>query len=523
MRSEREPKIATEEFEVTAPRTQRTARVKPSDRETRLLPRVATGVTWTIGSLGGLRIVGIAQTLILARLLNPADFGLYAMVSIATGTANMLTGFGIGEGVIQSRLDVRDTLDSAFCLNLLRGALLYGLVFFVAPWVERLFLTPGLATLIRVAGLSLLLRSANNVGPILFTKELDYRRAVIYSQCLPLATMISSVALAVWYRNVWALVLSQVAAAVVMLPISYWAHPFRPRLRLESRATHHLIRYGSNLFGASPLFYLSNHVDEVFVGRWFGTRSLGMYQLAYNTSALPATYLSEVVMGVLFPVFARIQATPETLRDAYVKTLRHIANLTLPLSAFLFLFAPEFIRVAYGAKWEAAAPLLMAFTLYGALRSVATISMQVFKATGQTRTILHLAALNLGVVAWVVLVGAPGGPFWIAALLSVMSAPAALYGFDLIGRLMSLSIPTVLRACRPAALATGVALAVTLSLRGSLDTISPAVLRMLAGGLVFGVPYLIVLVTLDRNWVGEIRSLLAALELPARLRGQNPS
>lgn len=472
--------------------------------------RVASGLAWTAGAFAGVRFLGIAQTVVLARLLSPSDFGMYAMISLATGTLNLLTSMGIGEAVIQSRHEVRATLDSAFCLNLVRGVVLYVAIFLVAPWIEQFFVTPGLATLLRIAGLTLLLGAANNVGPILFSKELDYRRASLYAQSPLLVSTLVSIGLAIWLRNVWALVLSQLAAAMVMLPLSYWIHPFRPRFRLDREASRHLIRYGANIFGSSPLFYVSNHIDELVVGRRFGSRTLGAYQLAYNTSALPAMYLSELVMSVLFPVLARLQLAPAMLREAYLKTLRHLANVSLPLSALLFAFAPEFIRVVYGTKWETAAPLLMAFSVYGTLRSLMTISLQVFKATGHTRLILQLAALNLGTVVWVVLIGAPYGPIWIAALLSAVSVPAAAYGFDLTGRILQLPLKTIARACVPAMVSTAIALVLVLAARSRLAGVSNSALRAGAGSCIFGVVYLPLLLLLDRAWVTEILAFVRA-------------
>ena len=472
--------------------------------------RVASGLAWTAGTFAGIRLLGMAQTVILARLLSPSDFGTYAMVSIATGTLHLLTGIGVGEAVIQSRVEIRATLDSAFCLNLVRGIVLYAAIFLSAPWIEQFFATPSLATLLRIAGLAFLLGAANNVGPILFSKELDYRRASLYGQCPLLITTLVSIGLAIWMRSVWALVLSQLAAALIMLPLSYWVHPFRPRLRLDREASRHLIRYGAYIFGSSPLFYLSNHIDELVVGRRFGSRMLGAYQLAYNTSALPAMYLSELVMSVLFPVLARLQLAPAVLREAYLKTLRHLANLSVPLSALLFAFAPELIRVVYGTKWETAAPLLMAFSVYGTLRSLMTISLQVFKATGQTRWILQLAALNLGAVGWVVWIGAPYGPIWIAALLSAVSVPAAVYGFDLTGRILQLPLKAMARACMPAMLSTAVALGSVLVARGWLAGIPNPALRVGMGSLVFAAVYVPLLLLLDRAWVPEVLALLRA-------------
>ncbi|MGH7896504.1 MAG: lipopolysaccharide biosynthesis protein [Candidatus Binatia bacterium] len=480
--------------------------------------RVAVGIAWLGGSFGGLRLIGLVQTVIMARLLSPADFGTYAMVNVVLGTLGVLTGFGIREGVIQSPHDDRATLDTAFCLILIRGFLLYTLVYFSAPLVEDFFATPDVAVLLRVGGLSILLGAACNVGPMLFAKKLDYRSAALYGQFPQLVAMIAGIGFAIWLRSVWALVLSQLTASALLLPLSYWVHDFRPRLRIHRAAGRHLLRYGGYILGSAPFFYLSTHIDEIVVGRRFGSHSLGAYQLAYNVSALPATYFGDLVLGVLFPIFAQLQSTPKALGQAYVKTLRHLASLSLPLSAFLFVFASEIIHVVYGSKWAAAIPLLMAFSIYGALRSVMSISLQIFKATGQTRVVFQLAVLNLAAVGLVVLVGAPYGPFWIAVLLSAASIPAAVYGLRLTAAVLDLSLVVILRACVPSALATGAVLLVALGARPLLDEWPQAFVRLVAGATVFAAGYTPLLLLLDRRWLIELVELVRAARLSTASR-----
>jgi O-antigen/teichoic acid export membrane protein len=477
------------------------------DRE--LGGRVLDGLAWTLGSSGMLRFLSLAHTAILARLLSPADFGTYGMVMLATGTLSTFTSMGVPDAVVQSRHDVRATLDSAFCINLIRGMLLYVLIYAAAPWIEMFFATQGISSFVRVAGVAVLLGAANNVGPILFLKELDYRRSTLYSTLPSVVAMAGAVILAFWTRSPWALVLSQLAAAAVMLPLSYWAHSYRPRLRLDPHATRHLLRYGSYIISSAPLFYLSSRIDNAVVGRQFGPSALGVYQLAYNAAALPATSFTELVMRVFFPLFARLQEDPRALRETYLKALRHVANVAIPMSGFLFVFADDFIRLVYGPKWASAVPLLMAFSIYGVLRSVAGVTAEVFKATGQTQAIFVLAILNLVIVGWVLLIAAPHGPVWIAWLLSAVSIPTAVFGFDLAGRLIGVDLREVFRRCLPAGVATASAMLVVGAGGGWIADLPGSFLRLAGGGSGFSLTYLAVLVVLDPGWLGELRSLVA--------------
>ena len=147
--------------------------------------------------------------------------------------------------------------------------------------------------------------------------------------------MLSALGFAYWLRNPWALVLSQVTGALFQLPFSYWAHSYRPRLRIDPEALRHLLAYGRYVLGSAPLFYLSAHLDEIAIGRRYGSRSMGAYQLSYNTAALPATYGAELVSGVLFPVFAALSVyyawgvipSNGCRPDIYLRLLAHLGLL----------------------------------------------------------------------------------------------------------------------------------------------------------------------------------------------------
>jgi O-antigen/teichoic acid export membrane protein len=478
--------------------------------DTPLRELFVTGLGWTAGSLGGLRLIAFAQTVVLARLLSPADFGAFAMASLSVSIGGVLSSIGIPQAVVQSRLDDRATLDTAFCLNLARGLVLYALLFFTAPLIERFYGTPGVGVWTRVLALTVLLDSAGNVGMILYQKQLDYRRAALFGQLPILVSALSAVVFAIWIRNTWALVLSAVTASLVQLPFSYWAHSYRPRLRIDRAALRYLFEYGRFVLGSGPFFYLSAHVDEIAIGRRFGSYSMGSYQLSYNTAALPATYLGEVVSGVLFPVFARLQSAPTVLREAYLKSVRHLANICLPASAFLLLFAGEYVRLIYGSRWDSAIPILQAFFVYGAIRPVASVTVQIFRATGNTRAVFRLAVLNFITVSCAVVVGLSYGPIWIAFLISTLSLPVVFYSFELVAPVLHLRTSAVLRACAPAIAASAIAIAVTAFARTSIDAIGLRPIRLAAGLAVLGGVYVPSLLLVDRRSVKEIRDLLRA-------------
>src|SRR5205814_9890282 len=148
------------------------------------------------------------------------------------------------------------------------------------------------------------------------------------------------------------------------------------------------------------------------------------------------------------------------------------------------------------------------FFVYGAIRPVASVTMQVFRATGRTQPVFRIAVLNLAAVSFAVFVGLSYGPTWVAALISSLSVPVILYGFTLVAAALELRTALIVRACAPAVVACAVAMAVTLVARSSLDTIGLLPLRLGAGLAVLGTVYVPALLFVDRRSVDEIRALL---------------
>jgi len=208
--------------------------------------------------------------------------------------------------------------------------------------------------------------------------------------------------LAWWGYGVWALVAANVAQVTLRTIGMYVAtmHPIRPSLNL--RASRDLLSYGFGHSLAQVGALLSQQGDNLVVGRWLGPAALGIYGRAYNLMVMPASVFGRIVNRVLFPVMAQVQDEPERLAGAYERVLAVVALMSLPVGAFLWVVAPEFIPVLLGPGWTAVVLPFRLFTISLLFRMSSKISDACTKAAGA----VYSRALVQGAYALLVLVGA---------------------------------------------------------------------------------------------------------------------
>ncbi|MFQ5875961.1 MAG: lipopolysaccharide biosynthesis protein, partial [Dehalococcoidia bacterium] len=340
--------------------------------------RAARGGFWVILSYGGSRLLGLIRTIILARLLVPADLGLVGMAEVATGFLALLTEVGMTQALIHMQ-DVDDSvLDTAWIISMLRGLLLGGITFLSADLVASFFATPELKPIIWVMASVFAINGLNSIGLILLKRDLDFRKMAYYQLGANLVSLTVVTAAAYYLRNAWAVVLGTLAQAVCILVASYLLHPYRPHLRWRVDTARELLNYGKYILGGGIAFYLLTQGDDALVGKVLGPEALGLYGLAYTVSNMPSTAITRMIGQVAFPVYAQLQNDVQALRTAYLRILRITGMIVIPFSGGLFALAPELVRVLYGEKWMPMVPSFMALCLYGLERAVDSSSISVF-------------------------------------------------------------------------------------------------------------------------------------------------
>lgn len=353
-----------------------------------------------------LRIVNrgfsLIRLIILARILSPNDFGLMGIALLTMSTLETFSQTGFQTALIQKKEDIKSYLNSAWTVLILRGFILFIIMYFIAPYAAIFFNSPEAKTIIRVIGFSVLFGAFTNIGVIYFRKELEFNKEFIYQFAGTLADFIVAISAVLILKNVWALVLGLLAGSIVRCFISYLIHPYRPRLNFNLEKIKKLFSFGKWILGSSILGFLITQGDDIFVGKILGTTALGFYQLAYRISNMPATEITHVISQVTFPAYSKLQDNIPKLREAYLKVLQLTTFLSFPMAGLIFVLAPDFTKIFLGEKWMPMVPAMQVLTLWGLIRSIGATTGPIFQGVGKPKIATKLQFARLIILAVII-------------------------------------------------------------------------------------------------------------------------
>jgi len=302
---------------------------------------------------------------------------------IKTATLDTFSQTGFQQALVQKKEDIKSYLDSAWTVLILRGFILFAILFFIAPYAAIFFDAPEAKSIIQVIGFAVLLQAFTNIGVIYFQKELEFNKQFIYQLSGTLADFIVAISAVLILKNVWALVLGLLAGSFARFVVSYLIHPYRPHLSFDLGRAKELFGFGKWVLGSSILVFLITQGDDIFVGKLLGVAALGFYQMAYRISNMPATEITHVISQVTFPAYSKLQDNIPKLREAYLKVLQVTAFLSFPVAGLIFVLAPDFTRIFLGEKWMPMVPAMMVLVLWGLIRSIGATKGPIYQAVGK--------------------------------------------------------------------------------------------------------------------------------------------
>ena len=348
-----------------------------------LSSKVAKGGFWILILRMSDNAIGLLKLLIIARLLAPNDFGLLGIAFLIIATLDTFSQTGLDTALIQMKDDIKVYLNTVWSISIIRGIILYGILFISAPYVAIFFKSPDATAIIRVVGITIVLRNFTNIGTIYFQKEMEFSKHFICRFSSTLVNFSVTVFAAFTLKSVWALVFGQLADCITGVVASYLLHHYRPRFNLNLDKAKKLFGFGKWVFGSSILIFLFTQGDDFFVGGLLGATALGFYQMAYRISSMPTTEISHIISKVTFPAYSKIQDDLSRLRDAYLRILKLTAFLSFPIVGLIISLAPDLTMVILGEKWMPMVPAMQVLVLYGLIESVAATAGPIFYSVGK--------------------------------------------------------------------------------------------------------------------------------------------
>jgi O-antigen/teichoic acid export membrane protein len=366
-----------------------------------LMARAAHGFAWVFAWRMATRFMGLGSTLILVRLLAPAEFGLVAIALSFIGSIDQFSQIGVEEALVRMPSPDRRTYDTAFTMIVLRCALIAVLTVAAALPVAWFFEDPRLGPIMfAIAGVTLV-AGFENVGVQDFRREMRFDREFALQAVPRLAGIIATICVALLWRDYWALIIGTGVTRVLRVAMSYVMHPLRPRFSLA--AWRDLIGFSLWTWAICVARVLRDQPSTFLIGRVLGPAGVGMLSVAAEIALLPSTEIVLPMGRSMFSAFALARRTGEDVEAIFRRLAGMTAVVTLPASVGLALVAEPLVRLMLGPTWVEAAPLLQVVALGGAFAVLGQACHAQFDAFGLLRqdfsVILFGAVARTGLVA----------------------------------------------------------------------------------------------------------------------------
>jgi teichuronic acid exporter len=298
--------------------------------------------------------ISFVITILLARLLMPAQYGLIAMLLVFIEIARTFMDSGFANALIQRKQATDTDACSVFYFNILMGLLGAGLLCAISPLVAGFYHQPILAPLLCVLSVTLVIESFGAIQGVLLTKRIDFKTQVKVNLAAIVPSGALGIAMAINGFGVWSLVAQFMGRSLLGTVFLWLLSPWRPRLIFRLGALREMFGFGSRLFASSLVDTTFENIYPIVIGRMFSAAELGLYSGARKMERLAGFNFVHVVMRVMFPVFSTIQDDPVRLKRSLRKTVGLLALVHLPLMVGLVVTAKPLVYVLLTEKWAPA-------------------------------------------------------------------------------------------------------------------------------------------------------------------------
>lgn len=359
---------------------------------------IAGLAVWDFGgrlvSFGVLFVVSV----LLTRLLTPAEFGAFAVVLAIIAFSSIFIDLGFRSAIVQRQDTSQEQLSTVFFLNVLIGLLLFFGLYLVAGRIEQFYAIAGLADYIQAASVIFFVNSLSLVPSGLLQKELKLKALSVITTVAAAISGSVAITLALYGYGVWALVAQQLILSAVASTGVFIASGWRPSFLFSPRSIIPLWNYGIRLFLAGISDIIFTRLDVFIIGKLFPIQTLGFYNRAQSLDNLIKNFGSSTTTSVAFPVIARMADQLDNVRSFYIRCLNIISFLSFLLIGVLFLTCFDIVIILFTETWTNVGYYFRIMALTAFVYPVSALMVNLIAARGNSRAFLKLEILKKAVL-----------------------------------------------------------------------------------------------------------------------------
>ena len=383
--------------------------------------RVIRGAAVIVGGRFVIRLIGLLNTLLVARLLTPDDFGLVAIGVVTMQILENVSDLSIGQTVIKFRDASSRMLQTLFTFSILKGAAVFVLMAAAAPFVASFYDDPRLVEVYIVLGVAAFIRSARNPKFFEFERELDFSKEIFAALMAKTLAVIASISIALVFRTYWAIIAGMIISISIENIMSYVMRPFRPGFSLHG--FRKLLGFTGWITIAGAFTAINNKFGPLVLGRLLGTAPTGNFYVGMTLSDLVGRELALPMVKALYPGLSSLQNDPAQMNRAYLRGVEAMSMIVAPAAFGLAFLAEDMVTFVLGDGWPMAvsvvATVTPAYGLMSVLSGVQTLAM----ANGKVRPLvireLFYFLLQMPLLVTATVLYGFKGAIWATAISSV--------------------------------------------------------------------------------------------------------
>lgn len=320
------------------------------------------------------KFLTLARLAVVARLLGPAELGLFGLAILVISITEVFTETGINIVLLKRPKDFGYYYDTAWVVSVIRGALISLLIVLATPLLTDFYQQPALSTFLYVSALIPFTRGWLNPALVLFQQRLQFTRESLVRIAVQVVDLTAGLVFAIWLQSGLGLILGVMCGVFFELMLSYTLFTERPNpLRAKWQVVKKLYRESKFIIGNGMVHYLTENIDDVLIGRVLGVEVLGFYQTAYKVASALTMDFASIIGQITYPLYARLHEKKKSVMPLWQQATLGFAFVSVFLAVPLFVFTTPLIRLIFGADWLPIVPAVRILFVAGAMKGFLTL------------------------------------------------------------------------------------------------------------------------------------------------------
>lgn len=470
--------------------------------------RTLSSIKWvTLASIAQ-RIIATLTTVVLARLLSPGDFGMFALAMVMIDAFGVFKSLGFDTAMVRRNEDISKAANTAFFLIPTMGMFLFLILLIVSPFGAKFLGDQSIANVIRALGFLFVISCFGKVPQTILYREMKFKYKSIAEVSSQIVFSISAIILAFNKFGVWSMVIAYLLKILIQVSIEWYFSGWKPKFEFDKKIAWDMFHFGKYVMASSVALFLYSNLDNIAVGKLLGVTVLGYYAIGRNLSnILVGIFLNKVSM-IMFPAYSKIQKDTEDLKRVMLRGLKYISIIALPFSVILFMFATDILKILFGEKWLPAVGIVQVLAFAGLFNCLGTAIWPIFLARGKSKADFQVNAIQ-AVLFFILLfpLASSFKLFGVGLAVLISTIVSFSIGIIRIKRIIGLRIQDLFESIKHSLIATSLMSLVMIFLRSIILT-KFAFFNLI---LVIGIPtlfYLSMIYFMNRNISEDIKVAL---------------